>query len=55
MLPPLQHFERAGLSPGAQGKAIAVEQTVGQLRLPIATANEDGHGWVVDIDLGEVL
>ena len=30
--------ERAGSSPGAQGKAIPVEQTAGQLRLPIATA-----------------
>ena len=30
--------ERAGSSPGGQGKAIPVEQTAGQLRLPIATA-----------------
>ena len=30
--------ERAGSSPGSQGKAIPVEQTAGQLRLPIATA-----------------
>jgi group II intron reverse transcriptase/maturase len=30
--------ERAGSSPGRQGKAIPVEQTAGQLRLPIATA-----------------
>jgi group II intron reverse transcriptase/maturase len=30
--------ERAGSSPGAYGKAIPVEQTAGQLRLPIATA-----------------
>jgi RNA-directed DNA polymerase len=30
--------ERAGSSPGAQGKAIPVEQTARQLRLPIATA-----------------
>lgn len=30
--------ERAGSSAGGQGKAIPVEQTAGQLRLPIATA-----------------
>jgi RNA-directed DNA polymerase len=30
--------ERVGSSPEPQGKAIPVEQTVGQLRLPIATA-----------------
>jgi RNA-directed DNA polymerase len=30
--------ERIGSSPGGQGKAIPVEQTAGQLRLPIATA-----------------
>ncbi len=30
--------EHAGSSPGGQGKAIPVEQTAGQLRLPIATA-----------------
>jgi RNA-directed DNA polymerase len=30
--------ERAGSSPGGQGKAIPVEQTAGQIRLPIATA-----------------
>jgi hypothetical protein len=30
--------ERVGSSPGGQGKAIPVEQTAGQLRLPIATA-----------------
>jgi RNA-directed DNA polymerase len=30
--------ERAGSSPGARGKAIPVDQTAGQLRLPIATA-----------------
>ena len=30
--------ERSGSSPGARGKAIPVEQTAGQLRLPIATA-----------------
>ena len=30
--------ERAGSSAGRQGKAIPVEQTAGQLRLPIATA-----------------
>lgn len=30
--------ERAGSSSGEQGKAIPVEQTAGQLRLPIATA-----------------
>ena len=30
--------ERAGSSPGSQGKAIPVEQTAWQLRLPIATA-----------------
>jgi RNA-directed DNA polymerase len=30
--------ERAGSSPGSQGKAIPVEQAAGQLRLPIATA-----------------
>ena len=30
--------ERAGSSPGGQGKAIPVEQTAGQLRLAIATA-----------------
>jgi hypothetical protein len=30
--------ERAGSSPGGQGKAIPVEQTAGQLCLPIATA-----------------
>jgi group II intron reverse transcriptase/maturase len=30
--------ERAGSSPGGQGKAIPVEQTAGQLRLPTATA-----------------
>jgi len=31
--------ERAGSSPGAQGKAIPVDQAAGQLRLPIATAD----------------
>jgi hypothetical protein len=30
--------ERAGSSPGGHGKAIPVEQTARQLRLPIATA-----------------
>ena len=30
--------ERAGSSSGRHGKAIPVEQTAGQLRLPIATA-----------------
>ena len=35
--------ERAGSSPGPQGKAIPVEQTAGQLCLPIATA-EDPRG-----------
>jgi RNA-directed DNA polymerase len=30
--------ERAGSSPGMQGKAIPVEEAAGQLRLPIATA-----------------
>ena len=30
--------ERAGSSPGGQGKAIPVEETAVQLRLPIATA-----------------
>ena len=35
--------ERAGSSPGGQGKAIPVDQTAGQLCLPIATA-EDPRG-----------
>ena len=35
--------ERFGSSPGAQGKAIPVEQTAGQLRLPIATLRP---GWL---------
>jgi group II intron reverse transcriptase/maturase len=35
--------ERAGSSPGGQGKAIPVEQTAWQLRLPIVTA-EDPRG-----------
>jgi hypothetical protein len=30
--------ERAGSTPGGQGKAIPVEETAVQLRLPIATA-----------------
>jgi hypothetical protein len=30
--------ERAGSSPGGQGKAVPVEETAGQLSLPIATA-----------------
>jgi len=30
--------ERAGSSPGGQGKAIPVEETAVQLRMPIATA-----------------
>ena len=30
--------ERAGSSPGGQGKAIPVDETAVQLRLPIATA-----------------
>jgi hypothetical protein len=36
--------ERAGSGPGAQGKAIPVEQTAGQLRLPIATAENPEKG-----------
>jgi RNA-directed DNA polymerase len=32
--------ERVGSSPGAQGKAIPVDQTAWQLRLPIATADD---------------
>ena len=36
--------ERAGSSPGAQGKAIPVDQTAGQLRLPIATAENPEKG-----------
>ena len=35
--------ERAGSSPGGQGKAVPVEETAVQLRLPIATA-EDPRG-----------
>ena len=35
--------ERAGSSPGGQGKAVPVEQTAGQLQLPVATA-EDPEG-----------
>ena len=36
--------ERSGSSPGPQGKAIPVEQTAGQLRLPIATAENPEKG-----------
>ena len=36
--------ERARSSPGAQGKAIPVEQTARQLRLPIATAENPRMG-----------
>jgi group II intron reverse transcriptase/maturase len=32
--------ERAGSSPGGQGKAVPVDQTAWQLRLPIATADD---------------
>ncbi len=44
--------ERVGSSPGAQGKAIPVDQTAGQLCLPIATAeNPKGatHGALADL------
>jgi hypothetical protein len=41
--------ERAGSSPGGQGKAIPVEETAVQLSLPIATAENphknDGLHW----------
>src|SRR4051794_5773085 len=43
--------ERAGSSPGSQGKAIPVEQTAGQLRLPIATAeNPKGAAHRASVD-----
>src|SRR4051794_23414682 len=43
--------ERFGSSPGAQGKAIPVEQTAGQLRLPIATAeNPKGAAHRASVD-----
>ena len=47
--------ERAGSSPGSQGKAIPVEQTAGQLRLPIATAeNPKGAAWRAPADRSAV-
>jgi RNA-directed DNA polymerase len=43
--------ERAGSSPGGQGKAIPVDQTAGQIRLPIATAeNPKGASRQVLVD-----
>ena len=43
--------ERAGSSAGGQGKAIPVEQTAGQLRLPIATAeNPKGAARKASVD-----
>ena len=36
--------EPAGSSPGGQGKAVPVEETAGQLRLPIATAENPARG-----------
>ncbi len=36
--------ERAGSSPGGQGKAIPVDQTAWQLCLPIATAEDPDRG-----------
>jgi RNA-directed DNA polymerase len=43
--------ERAGSSPGEHGKAISVEQTARQLRLPIATAeNPKGATHRVSVD-----
>jgi hypothetical protein len=43
--------ERVGSSPGPRGKAIPVEQTAGQLRLPIATAeNPRGAARRVSVD-----
>jgi RNA-directed DNA polymerase len=48
--------ERAGSSPGAQGKAIPVEQTAGQLRLPIATAeNPRGAACRASVDRSAVV
>ena len=35
--------ERAGSSAGAQGKAVPVDETTGQLCLPIATAERRGR------------
>ena len=47
--------ERAGSSPGARGKAIPVEQTAGQLRLPIVTAeNPQGAARRASVDLSTV-
>ncbi len=47
--------ERAGSSPGRQGKAIPVDQTAGQLRLPIATAeNPQGAARRASVDLSTV-
>ena len=47
--------ERAGSSPGAQGKAIPVEQTAGQLRLPIVTAeNPKGAARRASVDRSTV-
>ncbi len=47
--------ERAGSSPGVQGKAIPVEQTAGQLRLPIVTAeNPKGAARRASVDLSTV-
>ena len=47
--------ERAGSSPGARGKAIPVEQTAGQLRLPIVTAeNPQGAARRASVDLSAV-